>query len=224
MAWLISNPRLVVCESCMLSRQLNVVSFAECLVCIELPSIRILGRAEGKGDSTCRALDIMQHSLKRISFHQWLVLRGALCDILRHSCRKAFTKSGSTDLRQSLSKVICTLSSWRYQVHCINRVMLTSSFVCSRNSMDFILDHVFLYASCTGSANLDRGLDFCSYPKAWHITVIGKDNSYTSSVYLNLASYFLISIWQIIIIVENPFLLLAVFDISYSSATVVKQV
>lgn len=163
----------------MLSRQLNVVSFAECLVCIELPSIRILGRAEGKGDSTCRALDIMQHSLKRISFHQWLVLRGALCDILRHSCGKAFTKSGSTDLRQSLSKVICTLSSWRYQVHCINRVMLTSSFVCSRNSMDFILDHIFLYASCTGSANLDRELDFCSYPKAWHITVIGKDNSVT---------------------------------------------
>ena len=143
-AWLISNPRLVVCESCMLSRQLNVVSFAECLVCIELPSIRILGRAEGKGDSTCRALDIIQHSLKRISFHQWLVLRGALCDILRHSCGKAFTKSESTDLRQSLSKVICTLSSWHYQVHCINRVMLTSSFVCSRNSMDFILDHIFL--------------------------------------------------------------------------------
>ena len=251
MAWLISNPRLVVCESCMLSRQLNVVSFAECLVCIELPSIRILGRAEWKGDSTCRALDIMQHSLKRISFHQWLVLRGALCDILRHSCGKAFTKSGSTDLRQSLGKCHLPTLSRRYQVHCINRVLLTSSFVCSRNSMDFILDHVFLYASCTGSANLDRGLDFCSYPKAWHITVIGKDNSYTSSVYLNLASYYLISIWQsyvghgasrihqslyghasstlllslkIIIIVEIPFLLLAVFDISYSSATVVNQV
>ena len=144
MAWLISNPRLVVCESCMLSRQLNVVSYAECLVCIELPSIRILGRAEGKGDSTCRALDIMQHSLKRISFHQWLVLRGALCDILRHSCGKAFTKSGSTDLRQSLGKCYLPTLSRRYLVHCINRVLLISSFVCSRNSMDFILDHVFL--------------------------------------------------------------------------------
>ena len=124
---------------------------------------------ELKGKATLHAGHwISCNTLKRICFHQWLVLRGALCDILRHSCGKAFTKSGSTDLRQSLSKVICTLSSWRYQVHCINRVMLTSSFVCSRNSMDFILDHIFLYASCTGSANLDRGLDFCSYPKAWH--------------------------------------------------------